>query len=314
MKKRIIALLALELTILPASAGERDRKPVEFADPYIMLHNGTYYLYGTRYKDGIGVLVSDNLKTWHIPDDGRTRLALDMKDSYGDRWFWAPEVYHIGDKFIMYYSSDEHICAAESDSPAGPFVQKAKVPLRSEKGIDNHLFIDSDGKPYIYWVRFNKGNEIWVAELDEDCETVKAGTERLCTKPGQDWEMNRAKVNEGPLVLKHDGTYYLVYSGSDFRSQDYALGYATASSPYGPWTKYVGNPIFRRPEGLFGVGHNAMFVDKRGRLMTVFHSHKDSSTVGPRTTHITRAYFRKGDSGKPDILHFSPKYRNLEME
>lgn len=263
MRKGIITLLTLALTMLPAEGGERD---------------GTYYLYGTRYKDGIGVPVSDNLKTWRVPDDGRTRLALNMKNSYGERWFWAPEVYHIGDKFIMYYSSDEHICAAESDSPAGPFVQKAKVPLRSEKSIDNHLFIDSDGKPYIYWVRFNKGNEIWMAELEEDCETVKAGTERLYTKP----------------------------------DQDYALGYATASSPYGPWTKYEGNPIFRRPDGLFGVGHNAMFRDKRGRLMTVFHSHKDSGTVGPRTTHITRVFFRKGEPGKPATMHFSPKYRNLE--
>ena len=137
----------------------------------------------------------------------------------------------------------------------------------------------------------------------------------LTMLPASAGERDRKPVEfADPYIMLHDGTYYLVYSGSDFRSQDYALGYATASSPYGPWTKYEGNPIFRRPEGLSGVGHNAIFVDKRGRLMTVFHSHKDSSTVGPRTTHITRVYFRKGDPGKPDILHFSPKYRNLEME
>ena len=55
------------------------------------------------------------------------------------KWFWAPEVYKIGDRFIMYYSAEEHICMAEASSPLGPFVQKEQKPMREHNGIDNHL-------------------------------------------------------------------------------------------------------------------------------------------------------------------------------
>ena len=46
--------------------------------------------------------------------------------------------------------------------------------------------------------------------------------------------------------MKKGDTYYLIYSANHYESKDYAVGYATASSPKGPWTKYSGNPILRR--------------------------------------------------------------------
>jgi predicted GH43/DUF377 family glycosyl hydrolase len=53
-----------------------------------------------------------------------------------------------------------------------------------------------------------------------------------------------------PNILFHDGTYYLYYTavGPNF-TQDYeeegktGIGVSTSSSPYGPWTKYAGNPV-----------------------------------------------------------------------
>ena len=61
----------------------------------------------------------------------------------------------------MFYTVDEHICVATSDSPEGPFVQDEKKPVREEKGIDASLFMDDDGKAYLYFVRFTGGNVIW---------------------------------------------------------------------------------------------------------------------------------------------------------
>ena len=163
MKKTAAALILMVIGTHAAIGGDTGRRPVELADPYILLYEGHYYLYGTRYRDGIGVLTSDDMKTWHTPDGGSRCLALSMDDSFGDHGFWAPEVYNVGGKFIMYYTADEHICAAVSDSPAGPFIQAEHAPMVAEKGIDSHLFIDDDGTPYLFWVRFNHGNEIWMA-------------------------------------------------------------------------------------------------------------------------------------------------------
>src|SRR5690606_2081252 len=92
---------------------------VLFGDPFILWHDDTYYAYGTYSDDGIAVYVSQDLLTWETVSGNR--LALDKKDSWGDRWFWAPEVYQVDGTFYMYYTADEHICVATSNSPLGPF-------------------------------------------------------------------------------------------------------------------------------------------------------------------------------------------------
>ena len=38
--------------------------PVLLGDPFIVLHDGTYYAYGTHADEGIEVYTSDDLKTW----------------------------------------------------------------------------------------------------------------------------------------------------------------------------------------------------------------------------------------------------------
>ena len=312
--KKIIATFLLLIQILPAATcRETDKRIVEFADPYILYYDGLYYLYGTKYRDGIGVLVSEDLKTWSTPNGNDKHLALSKEDSFGDHGFWAPEVYATGNGFIMYYTASEHICAATSDSPTGPFIQKRQAPMLEERGIDNHLFIDDDGTPYIFWVRFNRGNEIWMAELEKDCMTLKKSTMTFCFKATQDWEKLLHNINEGPEVIKHDGYYYLIYSGNDYRCQDYAIGYATSTSPFGPWIKFEGNPVLRRPGNLSGTGHNAMFYDGHGHLMTVFHSHQSQEKVDPRQTHVTKAKFKKNSlRNEPDILKFSNNYFSLK--
>src|SRR5690606_30035258 len=157
--------------------------------------------------DGIEVYVSDDLKTWKKQD----KLALHKNDSWGDKWFWAPEVYYIPEKkkFFMYYSADEHICVATSDQPAGPFRQEEKQPMLSgEKSIDNTMFQDKDnGKAYLYFDRFNDGLNIWVAELEPDLKSIKKETLKPCIHVSQKWEEVWPRVNEGPFVMKHNNKY-----------------------------------------------------------------------------------------------------------
>lgn len=269
------------------------------ADPYVLYYGGKYYAYGTRVN-GFEVYISEDLKHWKRNET----KALSPENSWGTRWYWAPEVYYIKSKslFYMFYSVDEHICTAISTSPEGPFIQREKKPIvADEKGIDTSFFIDDDGTPYLYYVRFTGGNVIWVAKMNDDLTSIKKETLTKCISATEPWEKKQGTIAEGPSLLKKGNTYYLIYSANHYESKDYAVGYATASSPKGPWTKYSGNPILRRDKeaaksvGLVGTGHGAPFVCADGSYKYIFHAHASETSVGPRTSYISN--FNISDKG-----------------
>lgn len=284
----------------PVPSGTPDKEsPTEvlsttlpIADPYILLYDGTYYAYGTSIGNGFEVYYSDDLEYWKRSSS----LALDEKDSYGDHNFWAPEVYYIEKekKFYLFYSAEEHICVATSDSPLGPFKQDVQKPIREEESIDTSVFFDDDGKAYLYFVRFNDGNVIWCAELKDNLKEIKEETLTQCFAATEPWELILPKVVEGPSVIKQDGKYYLMYSGNGYTSQDYAIGFAVADSPFGPWKKYDKNPILHKYKGLVGVGHGAPFIDKEGHWRYVFHAHKSLTEIHPRDAYIVDMSLKNG--------------------
>ncbi len=300
----ILSFLCLSLSGTSCSKDDSSQDPepvvskVPLGDPFIMLHDGEYYAYGTLSENGIAVFVSDDLQTWSVPAGIPGGLALNKEDVWADRWFWAPEVYHVNGKFYMYYSADEHICAATGDSPLGPFRQEVQKPMiEGEKCIDNSLFIDDDGKPYLFFDRFNDGLNIWVAELEDNLTEIKTETMHPCIHVSQAWEEVWPRVNEGSFVVKHNGTYYMTYSANSYESPFYGIGFATAASVTGPWTKYENNPILQKPGELAGVGHSAMFTDKAGTLRIVFHAHNSKTQIHPRHMYISSVSF-KTENGK----------------
>ena len=285
-------LLFLPLTIM----AEGGKSQVPLADPYILLDGDTYYAYGTNDANGIRCYSSDDLRLWKYEG-----LALNKSNTTETQWFWAPEVYHIGDKYIMYYSANEHLFAATATSPKGPFVQVGSYQMESlignEKCIDSHVFFDvktnGDTIAYIFFVRFNDGNCIWQAKLGDDFITPVAGTLRKCFAASQSWELIQGRVNEGPNVIKYRNTYFLTYSGNDYRCQDYAVGYATTTNiASGTWTKFSSNPILRRWDDLVGTGHHSLFYDKEGNLRIVFHAHNSTESVQTRLMYIGTMKFQ----------------------
>jgi beta-xylosidase len=300
MKKYLFSLMFLTfvLQVVSCKATDPEQKPIDdttpeivkvpLGDPFIMLWEGKYYAYGTYSDDGIAVFVSDDLIKW----SSTTSLALHKSDVWDDKWFWAPEVYNVNGKFYMYYSANEHICVATSNSPLGPFKQDIQKPMiENEKCIDNSLFIDDDGKPYLLFDRFNDGLNIWVAEMEANLIDIKPGTMHKCINVSQPWEEVWPRVNEGSFIVKRNGVYHMTYSANSYESQFYGVGVATASNITGPWTKYEGNPIFQKPGDLVGVGHSAMFTDKEGKLRIVFHAHNSTAKIHPRHMYISTVNF-----------------------
>lgn len=276
---------------------------VPLGDPFIMLYNDTYYAYGTNAEDGIEVYTSNDLNKWKK----EAKLALHKNDIWASRWFWAPEVYHVNGKFYMYFSADEHISAAVSDSPLGPFKQADKKPmLANEKAIDNSLFIDDDGKAYLFFDRFNDGLNIWVAELTDNLLSIKEETMHPCIHVSQSWEEVWPRVNEGPFVIKQNGLYYMTYSANSYESPFYGIGCATTDNIMGEWTKYEDNPLLQKPGDLVGVGHSATFKDKEGNQRIVFHAHHDKTNIHPRAMYISSVYFQKENG--IDKMRINPQY------
>lgn len=265
------------------------------ADPYILERNGTYYLYGTGGNDGIRVHTSTNLVNWSTSQGATNGYALHKNNVWGTSGFWAPEVYWIDGKYYMFYTANERLSMATASDPKGPFStptaeQQAFHPDKPE--IDSHVFIDDDGKKYIYYVSWlgGRGNEISVAELGDDMKTMKESTIRGCIYASEPWERVQDQVAEGPFILKRGEYYYLTYSANHYQSKKYAVGYAYSKSPLGPWTKYSGNPILIGDDtNLVGTGHHSFFHSPSGALYIVYHAHNSPSRVQSRKTCIDRA-------------------------
>jgi beta-xylosidase len=272
------------------------------ADPFVLTYDGKYYLYATNADDGFRVFVSDDMARW--VDMG---YCLKKGDVIGEKWFWAPEIMENNGKFYMVYVAEEHLAVAVADNPLGPFVQREKKWLSEEKAIDGHFFVDDDGTVYLYYVRFDDGNVIYMSKMNEDLSGFDEENERFLLRADEEWELRDCRVAEGPFVLKHNGKYYLTYSANHTRSEDYAIGYAISDSPFGPFEKYVNNPILHKTDEVNGTGHHSFVRSLDGKeLICVYHCHYSKLEFQPRMVCIDRACFSENDNGEDVLEIFGP--------
>lgn len=283
---------------------------IHLADPTIFYHDGTYYLYGTvegNADQGFLVYSSKDMKDWTGPVGAKDGFALKKEDVFGDKGFWAPQVFYHNQQFYMAYTANENIAIAESQSPIGPFTQEVRASLDAPvKQIDPFIYRDEDGKIYLYHVRLTEGNRIFVAEMTGDLSAIKEDTLVECIDASDDWENTTDApwpVAEGPTVTKQNGHYYLIYSANDFRNPDYAVGYAVSEHPLGPWKKHTGNPILHQTDlNHPGTGHGDLFSDKTGGLWYVFHTHFAEGKVAPRRTALIKMDFSAPVQGVAELL------------
>ncbi len=274
----------------PATPGEGEfTNPVysrALADPFILEHEGTYYAYGTKAFEAnqFETASSTDLVHWEsLPS------ALRGLPSWSPGKAWAPEVFQIGEKFVMYYTASapdvpnpfgdasQCITVATGDSPAGPLVDESEEPLvcQPELGgsIDATYFKDTDGTPYLIWK--NDGNccsiptRFYLQELTEDGLELIGEVTELGIRNDRPWE---GAVIEAPTVLERDGTYYMFYSGGNFASAGYAVGYATADNVKGPYKDSADNPILVSKDSAAGPGHQSIVADKDGDLWMAYHA------------------------------------------
>jgi beta-xylosidase len=272
----LVWLLALQLGVGCAAPPARTyTNPLlpdyGLADPDALKVGDTYYMYPTydSYK-GFHAFTSKDLVHWK--DEG-----VVFNDPRGGDW--APGLFQNkrGDgKFYLYYTDstvlnssgidNKQIGVAIADGPLGPFKDKAVLV---DNAIDPQLFQDDDGKMYLYYVHFDNGFKLSAQRMRDP--VTKQGDPVVVIYPSEEWEMRSGWVTEGPFMLKHNGTYYLMYSGSGADTPNYGIGYATSKSPMGPFTKYKGNPIVHRGGNVIGPGHHCVIEGPDGKLWMLYH-------------------------------------------
>ena len=264
------------------------------ADPDILYFDGYYYMYVTG--DKYPVYRSADLAKWEYVGVSLPEVSWNIDKKY----MWAPDVEYINGKFYMAVSMGEFgFGIAVADKPEGPFVCAGDMPFLT-KTIDGHIFVDDDGRIYLYYTSWCDGRAygIWGVEMESDCLTPKWETEKLIFTPTEPWEstMNRGGVVEAPYMLKKEGVYYLVYSGSHFEA-DYAVGYATSTNPLEGFTKSENNPILRGTADTRGTGHCSIVETPTGGMVMVYHAHNTPTTVQPRHVAIDPVRFVKTSDG-----------------
>ncbi len=259
-------------------APRRALEMIGIGDPAVIFFEGRYYLYATGDNRSYDVYTSPDLVLWS------KGAKIFTSDESG---VWAPDVFYDAGKqtFYLYYTVNKRIGVAVADRPDGMFSDVG--PLISH-AIDAHLFLDDDGKYYLYYARFPAFG-IFVQPMESPVR--KKGEPVQLLMPTDPWEQKGLPVTEAPWMLKHDGTYYLLYSGGGANTADYAIGYATAKSPVGPFTKFRANPLVKRGPGVFGPGHCSVTKDRAGNLWMVYHQKTDGTRGWERIICLDRLWF-----------------------
>ncbi|MBF4461199.1 MULTISPECIES: family 43 glycosylhydrolase [unclassified Rathayibacter] len=240
--------------------------PGYYADPNIAVFGDTYYIYATTDgTPGWGgntfyVWSSKNLVDWTRSD--KPFLTLDGANgnvpwAVGNAW--APTIIQKNGKYYFYFSGHnaslnrKTIGVAVADSPMGPFTAQPTAMITNGESVNSGQAIDPDaftdpatGKSYLFW---GNGSPVY-GELSDDMLTIKPGT----IKPIS----GLTDFREGSFVNYRQGLYHLTYSIDDTGSENYRVGYATATSVDGPWT-YRGVILEKDPSlGILATGHNSI--------------------------------------------------------
>jgi arabinoxylan arabinofuranohydrolase len=236
------------------------------ADPSARVWNdGKLYIFGSldesceyycSHKHHL--LYTTDMHNWMITKD--IFMSKGQKDgiSYNDKVLYAPDAVYKNGTYYLYYcqpDKEKPEGVATSTSPEGPFTNGTHIDLRGYNQIDPAVFTDDDGQVYYIWGQFT----MKMAKL-------KSNMKELDVSSVKDSILTEAEhhFHEGAFLAKRNGIYYLVYADISRGDVPTCIGYATATSPYGPY-KYGGVIIdnnYCNPGNWNNHGSIARFKDK----------------------------------------------------
>ncbi|MEZ6101096.1 MAG: family 43 glycosylhydrolase [Pirellulaceae bacterium] len=269
------------------------------ADGAMLSFGGKLYVYfgndqADRWVGGFvmaeyGVMATDDPESgeWELhrnnlnPDEvfdwatGRNAFAGQVAHGADGRFYWYVPVEWKNDQVPDRMA----IGVAVSGSPIGPWTDPIGKPLlawpdvfgESRHGnslIDPHVFQDTDGQVYLYWGSW------WVVSVIKLAPSMTETVGENVRLSGVDGFF------EAPWVFRRGDTYYMLYDwkvgGTKWTPSNYqaAIGYATASSPMGPW-KYQGIIL----SGSSATTVHPSMIEHNGQWWATYHT-KDAKGGG----------------------------------
>jgi beta-xylosidase len=275
--------------------------PGWYADPELHIFQNRYYIYPTTSRDfeqqtSFEVFSSDDLTNWR--NEGVILSFADVPWST-NRAAWAPSCIERDGKYFFYFSAGDGagLGVAVAEHPAGPFRDAIGKPLISEyhfgaQPIDAHAFLDDDGQAYLYYGGWKR----CVVVRLEDNMTETTGEFREITPPGSAYV-------EGSFMLKRRGEYYFMWSEGNWGDSTYAVAYARASSPLGPFN-HRAVVLKSDPQIGNGAGHHSVLqLPDSDDWLICYHRRPLGETNGHhRVTCLDRMVFNDKGDIEPVIL------------
>jgi len=281
------------------------------ADPAVIEFRGEYYMFVTR---SFGYWHSIDLVNWHF-----------IKPV---QWFFegcnAPTAFNYKD-LLVYFAGDPagYGSILYTDDPkSGKWTPIASITNDIQ---DSELFIDDDGKTYLYWGSSNV-YPIRVKELNKDDRMLETGVRNDLINLDEEahgWERFgennfhptlKEGYMEGASMTKHDGKYYLQYAAPGTQFNVYGDGVYIGDSPLGPFTYMKNNPMSFKPGGFTnGAGHGMTVKQPNGQYWHFATMALASNSHWERRLCMFPAYFDKdglmhSDTNYGDYPRFGPDH------
>jgi arabinoxylan arabinofuranohydrolase len=270
--------------------------PLNYFIPDVEAHqwiDGRVYLYGSYDISGntsygsyqYHVFSSDDMVNWTDHGVSFNTFSDSMNEPWAGKILYAPDcIYKDGTYFLYFCTSDNGEGIATSNVPYGTFSQTTAVKGASGDAIDPAAFVDDDGQVYYYWGQFHLRG----AKLKDNMTEIDDSTfcDNLLTEEEHGF-------HEGVSVRKRNGIYYLVYTDIS-RGRATSIGYATGTTPFGPFKK--GGII------IDNVGCDRKSWNNHGSITEVngnwfvFYHRSSQSTVMNRRVCVEPIYFNDDGS------------------
>lgn len=251
---------------------------INIRDPFVLVYNDKYYMYGTRAKNfgiktgGFDVYIGTDLENWSDP------ITVFDSDVYGmnTQVNWAPEVHYFNGAFYMLatFTKPDGLRGTyilKSDTPDGMFKPHSigSVTPDGWECLDGTLLIEN-GKVYCVFCHEHTqilNGTICFVELSSDLtKAVSEPIELFAASSFLGREATEAdhNVTDGPFLFKKsNGKLIMIWSTCN---NGYVQCVATSDNGFvnGKWTHL--KPVFD-DDG----GHGMIFRDLGGQLMLTLH-------------------------------------------
>ena len=280
-----------------------------YADPEGIIYDDTYWIYPTRSDLYENQILFDCFSSKDLVNWTKHSSILDTTEvKWAKQAMWAPSVISKDGKYYFFFgANDVHegevggIGVAVSDRPEGPCKDLIGKPLINEivngaQPIDQFVFKDGD-RYYMYYGGWGHCN---VVQLNDDFTGLVPFEDGTIYK-----EVTPESYVEGPFMFKKNGKYYFMWSEGGWTGPDYAVAYAIADSPFGPFER-VAKILEQDSTIARGAGHHSVIhVPNSEDYYIVYHRRPLNDTARDhRVTCIDRMTFDKDGYINPVKMTF----------